>query len=296
MASGAQGIATDGTTVFYAFNSGIRSVPAGGGAVTTVAFDMVALSVAVDSTNVYWTDVADRVMSAPKNQMNGAGTAPASGQPGASCLAVDATNLYWLAGNEVRMAPKATGTPVTTLASGLMIQGCLTTDAPTVTSNATTVFFTDPGSGTIRRVPVASPLSVTVMNQSPVAGPFGIGVSNTFGLVYFTSSDANGSIQSLPVGASAAAPATVHTGQGNPHALVVSGKTLWWIDQAGGAVVTGGDPNNGGPPAMTLAGGQVRPIGLAVGPQPAQTPVVWTDNGNGTVHGAPPRRSPVPVD
>jgi hypothetical protein len=89
--------------VYWADNGGnsILRVPLAGGSVTTIASANSPWSVAIDSTNIYWTTSQAAVGKAPL----GGGTATMLVPPGTPTLvrpsfdlAVDATGVYWIDG------------------------------------------------------------------------------------------------------------------------------------------------------------------------------------------------------
>jgi hypothetical protein len=100
-------------------NTAVRRVSAAGGAVTNIALNTGDLvSIAVDSSSVYWTTyVTYNVVKGPI-----AGGAPivlAGSRPSLPHhVAVDATNVYWVEGADIFFVPKGGGAPAA-LISGI---------------------------------------------------------------------------------------------------------------------------------------------------------------------------------
>lgn len=105
-------------------NTAVRSVPTGGGAVTTLATNTNDfMSIAGDAATLYWTTAyPNSVTSMP---MAGAVPTVLSARSAlAASLCVDATNLYWIESGGIYSMPKGGGTPaalVTGVAADLMI-------------------------------------------------------------------------------------------------------------------------------------------------------------------------------
>ncbi len=110
-------IATDGTNVYFATDTAVMELPIDGGTPTTLAPTTGTGNIAVDATDVYWTEAAGSVMKCAIGGCNNTPTQLAANQTGASSIAVDATTVYWVAGGAIESVPIGGG-PVTTLASG----------------------------------------------------------------------------------------------------------------------------------------------------------------------------------
>src|SRR5262249_16651893 len=87
--------------------------------------------IAVDDSQVYWTNREGTVLSAPL--AGGPPTVVASDQPFASALAVDSLNVYWTTwqspgGTVMQLAKTAVGSAPVQLASGQGYPGAIATD------------------------------------------------------------------------------------------------------------------------------------------------------------------------
>jgi hypothetical protein len=127
-------------------------------------------NIAVDTTDVYWTDFAGgTVMSVSLS--GGSVTTLASGQDGPFGIAVDSTNVYWTTtgGGTVMSVALGGGCP-TTLASGQ--------DKPFgIAVDSTSVYWSTFFGGTIMSVPKGGGVMTTL--ESDVFGAGGIAVDST---------------------------------------------------------------------------------------------------------------------
>jgi hypothetical protein len=139
LATALSAIAVDANNLYfmtYGSSGMVMKVPIGGGTAAPIATWNVAMmsatppfNIAVDATNVYWTDqgtspTTGRVMKTPI--LGGPLTALASGQLLPQSIAVDGTNVYWVNmgtspgfndGSVMKVPISGAGMP-TTLASG----------------------------------------------------------------------------------------------------------------------------------------------------------------------------------
>lgn len=139
-------LAINSTNVFFYSSNGssgsVMTVPLSGTGLSTATTAALGafypLGIAIDSTNVYWTDIeGGNIMYASLGAINAAPTILASGQGTAGStsgepldIAVDATNVYWTTrqGGTVMTVAKSGGTPVT-LAAGGSFTGPIGVDA-----------------------------------------------------------------------------------------------------------------------------------------------------------------------
>jgi hypothetical protein len=163
--SGAVRIAVDAANVYWATNaffattgavSTLMKVPIAGGNPTTLASNISPVDIAVDGTNVYWTNGLEShggtVMKVSID--GGAPTTLASGLDSPASLAVDGTYVYWteltsvgsgVTGNVMRV-PIGGGTP-TTIASQQA-------DPSSIAVDATSVYWTNNAGGTVLFAPL----------------------------------------------------------------------------------------------------------------------------------------------
>jgi hypothetical protein len=115
-AKGGRGVGVNTTDVFWTdINGAILRAPLGGGAVTTIASNLqTPFAIALDASNVYWSDQETgsrgRVMKVPLSggtpTVIASGQALADGNDTSQRLAVYGASVYWLQANAVMMAPK----------------------------------------------------------------------------------------------------------------------------------------------------------------------------------------------
>lgn len=225
---------------------GVRTVPLGGGVVTTLAStDFWVGGIAVNSDKVFWTNGhLGTVMSVSIG--GGAVTTLASGQSSPDFIAADDTNVYWTnAGTTaqgyydgaVMMVPVGGGAPVT-LAAGLPHPEAIAIDAVNVYwGNA----LSDLQS--VMKIPRAGGVAMVL---GPGAGQhFGIAVYGTS--VYWTNYDA-GTLMKAPIVGGALT--TLASAQDRPTGLAVDGENVYWVN--GTTLMR--MPLGGGPAAPVASG------------------------------------------
>ena len=201
-----QGLAADGTRVYWSMPNGTIMSCAIGGCNATPSFvystpGASAEGIAVDANNVYWSNVQGDVMSCPKTGC----TTPvvlASYQT-ANALAVDAANLYWAGGGSVfKCAVGGCGTLPTPIASYLPqgAIGQLVTDGANV---YWTIIFVDfppypviNNSGSVNKCSIDGCGSTPTALAAQADEPYGLAVDGT-SLYWTVSTGAKASIVRL---------------------------------------------------------------------------------------------------
>ncbi|MBI3203365.1 MAG: hypothetical protein HYZ29_17635 [Myxococcales bacterium] len=217
------------------------------GRVESVASELPgAYGIAVDNTDVYWTDnESGTVIAAPKS--GGALRTLASGQHHPQFVALDSTHVYW--GN----AQSPDGFVGRVEKSGGPVEVVADNSARVIAVDASRVFFTAYGDGAaVRSAPLAGGPAVTLADAQP--NPTGIAVFE--GFVYWGNQGAHqvdGGIMKVP--AIGGAPSVVVTGQVSGGVAADSSGIYWGngMEEAPGVMRA---PLAGGP-AVRLAPDEV---------------------------------------
>jgi sugar lactone lactonase YvrE len=245
--------------------------------------------IAVDSTNVYWTQT---------NADQGAYYKPFSGgnhfllnvpNVDPRGIVADGTHVYWT--DYSTGGIYTYGTVVRAIQAPLLApsdDGGAAANPVAITTDGTNVYWVDEVANTINEVPVTGGTShVLATNQN---NPVAVAVygSSVYWLNYGSGNIANpnGSVNTVPVGSTNATVTTLVTSQPQPTNLVVDGTRVYWTN-VGGPIGTGGTVNSyptgttnaAGAPTV-LATNQDGPTGIAVDSQF----VYWTNYNGGTVN------------
>jgi len=183
----------------------VNKMPVGGGTITPLATDRSKpVSIAVDSTYVYWIDNG-MTSDGSVNKVpivGGAATPLATGQTNPWRLAVDANYVYWTCkGNPglVQAVPLGGGTPIV-IAQGLGGPWGIAVDPPAIQASDTPpqfVYWTNYDDNNVKKAPIPS---------------------------------------TVDAGASAA-PTLLASGQNNPAAIAVDHKNVYWANQDVGTIL-----------------------------------------------------------
>ncbi len=235
---GAAGIALDTMAIYGTGGKGVFKVPLTGGTPTTLAtVDAMrsAYYIAVDATNVYWTDAFDGIVSKVPIEGGPSTTLATTGQ-GWGPIAVHANRVYWLwsgpiAGNcadgpgyypcmgtTVRSVPVGGGSS-TTVVSG-------TWGPFTFAIDATSIYWIDDANDVVKK-PLGG--GTPVVLASGQRRPFSIAVDATH--VYWTNLGTgggidDGTVMKVPIGGGE--PVTLASGQRNPDSIVVDATSVYW--------------------------------------------------------------------
>ena len=205
--------------------------------------------IAVDSSNVYWTQYwGENITGAGDGTLKsvplcGGTPVPLAWEPAAAgALALDATSAYYVAGGAILKVALGGGT-LTTLFSSTQVA------AIGIAVDATNIYWTDgivygPGTADLRQMPVGGGPATTLASSSSATFS-AIAVSAT--TVYWVDDNA-GSLMSIPIGGGTL---TTLISVGAPSGLVVDGTNVYWSNN--GDIV---EQPVGGGVATTLATGQ----------------------------------------
>jgi len=241
-------------------------------------------AIAVDATNVYWTNTTEgTVVKCAVAGCGGAPTILASGQSGLGAIATDGTSVYWTNGSDgtvMRCAVGGCGGNPTLLASGQQSPGEIAVDATSVywTNGGTPQNSPTPTSdGTVMKC--ARDGGIPTLLASGQTRPRGIAVDAAN--VYWS---ADKTVMKVPVGGGDPTKLASASGQAILSIAVDAANVYWTEYVNGGNVVPPqhGDtvmkvPIGGGDP-ITIASGQAAPTGIVVD----GTSVYWANNG-GTI-------------
>lgn len=248
------GIAVHAGTVYWVDASGtVMSVPAGGGtAVTLASGQSRPSSIAVDDSNVYWTNAGQQTCMSQSGACGSnpdgslvslplAGGAPktlASGLCGPDSIAVDTNDVYFADGGDgmVGKVAKTGGNPVV-IASAQTLLGSIAVDATSVYWTATDAQGLK---GSVLKAPTAGGAATVVASGwFPLLTGGGCGtitqslaVDGAHAYWATGSGDVGASVLSAPVGGGAAVTLAMRSelGEGAPGTLAIDGTNVYWSD------------------------------------------------------------------
>lgn len=226
-------------------------------------------ALAIDSTNVYWTNEGDGTV----NRIpigGGTLTVMASSQGTPAAIAVDGTNVYWT-------DTTANAFPTPSLVRQAIVGGttfaiATSASANSITVDATTVYWTVAGGAGVTQIAktMTNGMGTTLVTGYGV--PFAVAVDSAN--VYWTVL-AGGYVYKVPIGGGT--PVAVASGQLGAVSLAANATSLYWTsDETIDSAPIGGLPD-GGAPAVLATSTQATVEALAID----ATNVYWVDNGGG---------------
>jgi hypothetical protein len=276
--------------------AGVMKVPVGGGAVSSLIAGRSGAGIAIDSTNVYWTQTfvcppgntcppySGEIQSSPLGP--GTPTTLAVSYTQSYFVAVDATSVYSSSPIGLQKVAIDGGTPVSLWSTPMPATSSDMIGVPYVIAVANGRLYAafNPSSstggtpaGSIQFIPVGGGNPVTIYSAQN-AWITSIAVDSTN--IYWTNygsmepNNTNGVVMRMPLGGGTAT--TIASGQHDPAAIAVDGTNVYWgnagTQSAGyldGSIMKA--PLDGGTP-VTLATGGGGVYGIAVD----ATSVYWT--------------------
>jgi hypothetical protein len=220
--------------------------------------------IAVDATNVYWTDT-QFAFTPPSSgsiksvKSDGTVTTITTIATGASfttpfSIVVDANNVYWTntAGGTINKAVKTSGAP-TAIATSLSSPQFIAVDA---TSVYWTESGTGPGTGTVSKVLIGGG-AVTILAPG-LNSPMGIAVDGTS--VYWTET-VGGTVKKVAI--AGGQPTILAQGLTNPYGIAVDATNVYWTENiTGWTGTTGNIFVGGGLPSGSSVFGNIKKIGI----------------------------------
>lgn len=221
---------------------------------------------AVDGTNVYWTNTGGSgdVEKCPLSSCTNGGTVLASGLSSPNAVLSAGGHAYWTNFGSSTLQRCAVGgcnetaTTVATMTPASSGFGRLAADD-------TTLFFTDGGNGKVHACPLTGCPGGPAVLATAQPNPWGIAVDDT--RVYWVNDNVGtGSVESCPktgCGGSNALRITLASAQSSPRTIAIDATHVYWATQADGTVKRCAKTGCNDQP-QTLASALLNPHGVAV--------------------------------
>jgi hypothetical protein len=206
---------------------GVMKVAKTGGTPVTLAAG-APFGIALDATDVYWTDGfgVGTVMKVPVG--GGTPTTLATGTVNPQPIAVNAADVYWTDDNGLMKVPLKGGAVVTLAHAGGAAMGSLALDSANVYwMTAAGLLKVALGGGAVTTLAPPPTLAVWGSDATTPATVMGIAVDAT--TVYWGTWGCYGSLLSVPI--AGGSPTTIDANRCYPQGVVVAGTSLYWAEQ-----------------------------------------------------------------
>ena len=216
-------------------------------------------AIAVDATNVYWSNTSasgGAIMKVPLN--GGTPTVIVPAVSGAFGMSVDSASVYFTSGSasagtiSIVKAPLSGGA-ASTLATGQSAQS--------LAVDAANVYWANAMNGAIMKVPLGGGAPVTLASTQGAAEAISIDGTNAYVTVAGAPNASNGQVVQVPLAGGTLV--TLTDVEDNPEGITVDAWNVSWTDINAGTVKQ--EPIGGGV-IKTVATGQTAPLGIAVSP------------------------------
>jgi streptogramin lyase len=197
-----------------------------------------AQGLAIDATNIYWTNTntVGRVSTCPLAGCNGAPTVLATGQAAPNAVIAIGEDVFWTNySGSTLMRCARTGCNQTPAVHTTMSP--LTAGFGRLATDGALLFFTDGGNGKVHSCPLGACAGTHATLASFQQNPWGIAVDETS--IYWVNDALTGSVEKCPksgCGANNALRVTLAPNQNQARTLAIDETYVYWTATAGGTV------------------------------------------------------------